>query len=201
MTKLIIDILFGWTGYHLFKQKKIGLAMLWLLTIGACSVGWIYLIVKDCIELSKSKKQELVSYVRLSPTYNNDIIAELEKIDDMEGHDFEYYCAGLLKANGFTNVTVTQGSGDYGIDVLAEKDGVSYAIQCKCYSGTVGNKAVQEAYSGKSYYNRMVAVVITNNTFTSAAKETAEKNNVLLWDRTKLTELLRAVSYETSIRN
>lgn len=199
--KLIIDILFGWTGYHLFKQKKTGIAVLWLLTIGCCSIGWFYLIIKDCIELSRAKKPELVSSVKLSPTYSSDIIAELAKIDAMEGHDFEYYCAGLLKANGFTDVTVTQGSGDYGIDVLASKDGVSYAIQCKCYSSPVGNKAVQEAYSGKSYYNKMVAVVMTNNSFTSAAKETAEKNSVLLWDRDKLTDLLKAVTYETSIRN
>ena len=71
----------------------------------------------------------------------------------MEGHDFEYYCAELLKNNGFYNVSVTQGSGDQGIDVLAEKGGVKYGIQCKCYSSDIGNKAVQEAFSGCRYYN------------------------------------------------
>ena len=49
-------------------------------------------------------------------------------IDDMEGHEFEYFCAELLKDNGFTEVEVTKGSGDYGIDVLAEKEGVTYEI-------------------------------------------------------------------------
>ena len=92
----------------------------------------------------------------------------------------------------------TQSSGDYGIDVLAEKDGISYAIQCKCYSKSVGNKAVQEAYSGKDFYKCMVAVVLTNNYFTKSAIETAKHNNVLLWDRNKLIELikpLQVVSY------
>ena len=104
-------------------------------------------------------------------------------IDTMEGHEFEYFCAELLQRNGFTDVEVTKASGDFGIDILARKDGVSYAIQCKCYSDTVGNHAVQEALSGAQYYHCMVAVVMTNNYFTPAAIETAQKTNVLLWDR------------------
>ena len=60
-------------------------------------------------------------------------------VDSMEGHDFEYWCADLLRKNGYENVEVTPGSGDQGIDVLAEKDGIKYAIQCKCYSKDLGN--------------------------------------------------------------
>ena len=108
----------------------------------------------------------------------------------MDGHEFEYFCAELLKENGFVNVEVTQASGDFGVDVLAEKDGVTYAVQCKCYSDKVGNHAVQEATSGSQYYHRMVAVVLTNSTFTPAAIETAQKTNVLLWDREKLKEMM-----------
>ncbi len=48
----------------------------------------------------------------------------------------------------FKSVEVTRGSGDYGVDVLAEKEGVTYAVQCKRYDGPVGVKAVQEAYAG-----------------------------------------------------
>ena len=44
------------------------------------------------------------------------------EMDDMEGHEFEYFCADLLKDNGFAEVEVTRGSGDYGVDILAEKD-------------------------------------------------------------------------------
>ena len=75
--------------------------------------------------------------------------------DDMEGHEFEYFCADLLEKRGFEEVEVTKGSGDYGVDILAEKDGVTYAIQCKRYDGPVGVKAVQEAYAGRDYYDRM----------------------------------------------
>ena len=104
-------------------------------------------------------------------------------MDEMEGHDFEYYCADLLRRSGFQEVEVTKGSGDFGADILAEKDGVSYAVQCKCYDSVVGVHAVQEAYAGKAYYDRMVAVVMTNRYFTEPAVTCARKLNVMLWDR------------------
>ena len=115
----------------------------------------------------------------------------LLKMDMMDGHQFEYFCADLLKKNGFENVEVTQASGDYGIDILAQKDSVTYAIQCKCYSNNIGNHAVQEAHSGATYYGRMVAVVMTNQYFTPAAKETAERTHVLLWDRDKISQMIK----------
>lgn len=102
---------------------------------------------------------------------------------DMEGQDFEYYCAELLRRRGFQSVEVTKGSGDFGIDILAEKDGVSYGIQCKCYDGPVGVHAVQEAYAGKDYYDLMVGVVMTNQYFTEPAVKAAKKLKIMLWDR------------------
>lgn len=101
---------------------------------------------------------------------------------DMEGHEFEYFCADLLEKNGFVDVEVTRGSGDYGIDILAEKEGVTYAIQCKRYTAPVGVKAVQEAYAGRDYYDRMVGAVMTNQYFTAPAVEAAGKLKILLWD-------------------
>lgn len=109
--------------------------------------------------------------------------ARAQELDDMEGLEFEYYCADLLAANGFIEVEVTKGSGDYGIDILAEKDGVTYAIQCKRYTGLVGVKAVQEAYAGRDYYDRMVGAVMTNQYFTKPAAEAAGKLKILMWDR------------------
>lgn len=113
-----------------------------------------------------------------------------KSLDEMEGHDFEYYCAQLLRQNGFLEVEVTKGSGDYGIDILAEKDGITYAIQCKCYSAPVGVKAVQEAYAGRDYYDRMVGAVLTNQYFTAPAVEAAKKLKILLWDRGYLEGML-----------
>lgn len=111
-------------------------------------------------------------------------------LDEMEGHDFEYFCAELLEQNGFIDVEVTKGSGDYGVDVLAEKDGVTYAVQCKRYDGPVGVKAVQEAYAGRDYYDRMVGAVMTNQYFTEPAVSAARKLKILLWDRGYLETMM-----------
>ncbi|MBD5533895.1 MAG: restriction endonuclease [Lachnospiraceae bacterium] len=112
------------------------------------------------------------------------------RIDDMEGHEFEYFCAELLQEHGFCDVRVTKGSGDYGVDILAEKDGISYAIQCKAYASPVGVKAVQEAYAGRDYYDCMVGAVLTNQYFTKPAVEAAKKLKILLWDRGYLDEMM-----------
>ncbi|MBO5622837.1 MAG: restriction endonuclease [Butyrivibrio sp.] len=104
-------------------------------------------------------------------------------MDEMEGHDFEYYCADLLKKQGFIDVEVTRGSGDFGADILAEKDGITYAVQCKCYDKPIGVKAVQEIYAGRDFYDRMVGVVMTNQYFTQPAVELAQKLKIMLWDR------------------
>lgn len=111
-------------------------------------------------------------------------------LDQMEGHDFELFCAGLLEKRGYQNVEVTTGSRDYGVDILAEKEGITFAIQCKCYSAPVGVKAVQEAYAGRDYYDCMVGVVLANQCFTAPAVEAAKKLKILLWDRTYLEGMM-----------
>lgn len=114
----------------------------------------------------------------------------IKSIDTMEGHDFEYWCADLLKQNGFINVEVTPGSGDQGVDVLAEKDGVRYAVQCKCYAHDLGNTPIQEVESGRIYYGCHVGAVMTNRYFTQGAKELAQKTGTLLWDRDSIEKML-----------
>lgn len=104
-------------------------------------------------------------------------------MDEMEGHEFEYFCAELLEKQGFVDVEVTRGSGDFGVDILAEKDGVTYAVQCKRYQGPVGVDAVLRTYAGKDYYDCMVGAVMTNQYFTAPAAEAAGKLHILLWDR------------------
>lgn len=113
-----------------------------------------------------------------------------DDMDKMEGHEFEYFCAELLKKKGFLEVEVTRGSGDYGVDILAQKDGITYAIQCKCYNAPIGVKAVQEIYAGRDFYDCMVGAVMSNQYFTAPATEAAKKLKILLWDRGYLDSML-----------
>ena len=110
--------------------------------------------------------------------------------DSMEGHQFEYFCANVLKGNNFKDICVTQGSGDQGIDIIAYKDGIKYGIQCKCYSSDIGNKAVQEVFAGKTFYECHIGIVLTNRYFTKSAIDLAKKNGIVLWDRKMLLKLI-----------
>lgn len=112
-------------------------------------------------------------------------------IDGIDGHEFEYFCADLLRKNGFTDVSVTPGSGDQGVDVLTEKGGIKYAIQCKNYASALSNTHVQEVNAGKTFYGCHVGVVMTNSTFTPGAKELAKATGVLLWDRAFVQEMMK----------
>lgn len=115
---------------------------------------------------------------------------DLYDIDEFSGEEFEEFCAELLQEIGFENVRLTPHSGDQGVDILAEKQGVKYAFQCKNYSSPLGNKPVQEVNAGKSFYKCHVGVVITNSCFTPGAVALAEATGVLLWDRKIIEELL-----------
>lgn len=166
----------------LLKGKKVGITCLLYSKFSKRNLNLGY--IEDLVDLYDEFDIEKV----ISGEINN---IELDKIDDeMDGYNFENCSANLLLNNGFNNVKVTQYSGDFGVDIIAYKDDIKYAIQCKKYSSPVGIKAVQEVIGSKTMNDCHVAVVLTNNFFTSSAKELAKKNNVLLWDRNKLKELI-----------
>ncbi len=113
----------------------------------------------------------------------------LKDIDLMTGIEFENFLCDLFQKMGYHTLS-TKASGDQGIDVIAEKDSIKIGIQAKCYTGTVGNSAIQEAVAGKTYYSCDKVMVITNSRFTKAAMDLAKSNNVILWDRDTLKENL-----------
>ncbi len=123
----------------------------------------------------------------------------IENIDNnLDGFEFEFYSKELLLANGFENVEVTKASGDFGADVIAWKDEIKYAIQCKKFSGSVGIKAVQEVIGSMGIYNCHVGVVLTNSYFTPSAIELAKNKNIILWDRNKLKEMVEIAKQKES---
>lgn len=124
----------------------------------------------------------------------------LNQLDRLEGHRFEYACADILKMNGFKNVKVTQGSGDYGVDIIAYKNGKKYAVQCKRYSHKLDNKPIQEVKAGLAYYHCDIGAVMTNQYFTEPAKELARINSVKLWDRNALSKMLRKTSKTKTVK-
>ena len=64
-------------------------------------------------------------------------------------------------------------------------------MQAKRYSGNVGNKAVQEVYSGMAHYGADKGWVVTNSWFTKAARVQAESCGISLVDREILINMIQ----------
>jgi HJR/Mrr/RecB family endonuclease len=75
------------------------------------------------------------------------------------------------------------------VDVVAEKGGRRIVIQCKLYSQPVGNSAVQEVAAARAHERADYAAVVSNNTYTPAAKQLAASNGVLLLHHSDLQAL------------
>lgn len=132
----------------------------------------------------------LISLIGKAPSSTTSI-SNLSEVDKLDGIEFEYYVAQLLSDNGFKKVTLTKATGDFGVDITAIKDNKFWAFQCKHYRSKLGLKPIQEVYSGAAKYAATKAVVVTNSYFTKNAIELASKLDVELWDRAKLSKLVR----------
>lgn len=99
----------------------------------------------------------------------------------INGIDFEHWCARKIEDQGWS-VVVSKASGDQGVDIIASCESITVAVQCKRYNSPIGNKAVQEAFTGARHYNADLSVVIGTGGFTRAAQEIANTTNVILLD-------------------
>lgn len=102
-----------------------------------------------------------------------------------DGHEFEQWVGNALKNFGWS-ASVTRASGDQGVDVIARKEQMKIGIQCKLYSGAVGNSAVQQVIAGCQFYSLRIGVVISNSSFTKSARELATASSVLLINPSEL---------------
>ena len=150
-------------------------------------------------QISDILKQKNNLDIEIKNRENFFIEHELILIDTLSGLEFEEYFAKILIKLGY-NAQVTKASGDDGGDIIATKENVKYVFQCKNYSETVGNKAVQEVYTAKDIYKCDKSIVITNNYFTKQAKKEAEILSVELWDRDILLQMLWE-AFEFDIKN
>jgi len=113
----------------------------------------------------------------------------INEIDSMTGITFERRLAHLFASLGY-RVEQTRARGDYGADLVLEKDSHRTVVQAKRWTKNVGVKAVQEAVAAKPMYRCDRAMVVTNRNFTDQARRLASANDVILWNRDKLVEAL-----------
>jgi Restriction endonuclease len=119
----------------------------------------------------------------------------IEAVDAMSGTEFEERLALLYAARG-CRVVATGASGDFGADLVLERDGSRTVVQAKRYDRAVGIEAVQQVIGARRYYDADDASVVTNSRCTRAARMLAEVSAVELVEREQLIALLAAQSAE-----
>lgn len=93
--------------------------------------------------------------------------------------EFEKWVAVQMMSLGWGAQT-TRGSGDQGIDVIAERNGIRIGFQCKGVSKPASNKAVQEVIAGGRFHNIDNLVVVSTADFTKSAKQLAKAADLTL---------------------
>ena len=132
-------------------------------------------------------------YVRVYPTAKKLLRISKKRslldIDKMSGLEFEGFVAGLLKKQGYTNVRLTE-KYDYGVDIVAVKDGIRWGIQVKRYKGLVKAEAVRQVVTALKKYDCNRSMVVTNSNYSKVAKELARLNDCMLVDRSSLSRYI-----------
>lgn len=124
---------------------------------------------------------------------------------NMTGYEFEDYISKILRKIGFT-VTQTGYSHDGGIDLLAvyEKPFFSgrYIIQCKNYSGLVGQPEVRDLYGVVMSENANKGILITPSGYTEQAYDFARGKNIELVNGDILSRIINEYADEkNTIKN
>jgi len=138
------------------------------------------------------RQDELQKSGRIEHSFSTNRFEDGESNQNISTHEngigFEQNVQKKLEAIGFT-VMQTPITGDQGVDIIATRDGKRYAIQCKSYTGQVGNAAVQEVIAGKIFYDCDYACVISNSNFTPSAYQLAAKAGVIMCANKNLDSL------------
>lgn len=115
----------------------------------------------------------------------------LEDLLAMPPEKFETLVAVLFKAYGH-RVEVVGGSSDHGVDVaVMTGQGEKWVVQCKRYSGSVGEPVVRDLYGTLLHEEAQRAYLMTTGSFTQQALEWAEGKPIVLYDGVGLVRLIR----------
>lgn len=123
-------------------------------------------------------------------------IANLERLRGLSGTEFEEFTAHLFEKLGY-KITLTGGSHDGGVDLVAIKDGKSHYIQCKKYTNKIVSVgAVRDFYGAIADKLNAEGYFITTQFFTIEAKKFAEGKPIQLIDQFRLLDMMKLAGDE-----
>lgn len=113
--------------------------------------------------------------------------------NNISGIEFEKICQVLVEKMGFT-AEITKASGDGGIDIIAYNHqpllSGKYIIQCKRYSGSVGEPIIRDLYGVVTSERANKGILMTTGSFTKQAIAFAEGKPIELINGDMLHDLI-----------
>ncbi len=108
-------------------------------------------------------------------------IKRLEQMQKMDPVDFEHFCGWLYQKDGY-KVGDTVVTGDEGVDLELRKRGRKVIVQCKRYSGTVGQPTVRDLYGAMFHTGSKEAHLVTTGKISRQAENWAAGKPIELID-------------------
>jgi len=120
-----------------------------------------------------------------------DLNKKVERLSELTPREFEEYLTELFNLLGYEKTTLTPQMNDKGVDILMEKGGKRYAIQCKRYKGIIGSPAIQSFLGAMQHAQVSHGFFVTTSTFSLEAEKMASQHPIELVDGVKLGELIQ----------
>jgi hypothetical protein len=95
----------------------------------------------------------------------------------MTPEDYEHCVAQVLRGEGW-DARVTQHQRDFGVDIVAKRDGTCLGVQVKMFGGSnrpVAGRMVMELYGAAAYADCDEALIVTDGRILADAEKIAEK--------------------------
>jgi restriction system protein len=109
----------------------------------------------------------------------------LNELRGLSPEAFEKWTAARFRELGF-RASLTPAQGDHGVDVVVEKPGWKGVVQCKKYTGAVGEPVLRDLLGTMHAYQANCAYLVTTGRLTGPAQHWVRGKPIEVWDGTYL---------------
>lgn len=152
------------------------------------ALGVVILIIVFYIAKRRGKND-----CRVNINRNIDIDREINRIDNLNPREFEYYCGEILKRLKYKSVKVTQATNDAGRDIeCIDENGDKVYVEIKHYNKDkcIGRPMLQKLVGSGIDKDIKKFIFITTSKFSKQAIEYGNMANIWLIDRDVIKSLL-----------
>ncbi len=194
-------------AFFLLTQKQPGVQQREIKVSGYDNLYKIYNYAKECRQKDLNKQKEyienqekmqaekIVEEKFIHQQQERDYFRRIKRLEDIQKIDpiqFEKIIFALFKRMGY-DVLLTKASRDEGIDLILSKNGKKSVVQCKRYSGTVGQPIARDLYGSMIHNRAEDAYLITTGVFSLPAQTWASGKPIHLVDGKMLVEWLETI--------